>query len=365
MPPLHLTATREYLPEHRILIIHSGTLRDVLATSPAPRMLQEALPGAAVSWLIPSSLAPFVQANPYVDEVILVGDEYFRMCAAQARRPLQRARDFGVLVTELRSRHFTATLTCRPDGVAELLARLSGAPQRIGVQSTARSQRLLLTDRVELPRHATSFTQSHLTALSPLGVASGIQRPVLYIPVSERKAAESFLAAQGLTATPYAVCHVSAPERRMEWAWPRWSELADELYARRGLRTVFVGEMSQRADILRLVEGCASRPVCAVGYVTPLQAAALVQDAALVVGCDSGLTYAGLTSAVPTVVLCGPTDPSFLVEEAQAAFCFHPHPCCPCAANASCTTCHCLHDISADEVANTACQLLDLLSVAA
>jgi len=87
-----------------------------------------------------------------------------------------------------------------------------------------------------------------------------------------------------------------------------------------------------------------------------------VQDAALVVGGDTGLTYAGFATDTPTVALYGSTEPAWLVEEKCAAVCFHPMPCSPCLRRPKCVDYPCMQAITAEEVVETAAKLLQRCS---
>jgi len=148
-------------------------------------------------------------------------------------------------------------------------------------------------------------------------------------------------------------CCRSTSRPQKDWVWSRWAELADLFWQREGMRTVFIGGSERRCDTLSLVDGCAAKPISAVGQSSLLQSAALVQDAALVVGGDTGLTYAGLAVDTPTVALYGSTDPTWLAEEPFVSVCFHPMTCSPCNRRPKCKIFDCMQAITAEEIYTT------------
>jgi len=343
----------------RILLVRLSAIGDVLMTSPVPEALREAFPRAYIAWLVEPLSAPFVQVNPFVDEVIVMEHmrRWQRMFGEWKILPLLReVRQFGA---ELSARQFDIAIDCQGLLKSGVLARLSGASRRIGFNPPREYNHLFLTDRVERLPHPTRITQQYLRLLAALGIPLAPRRPVLPVPAEDRAAAQALLVENGLAGKRYAACCVSTSRPQKDWVWLRWRELAELLRERMGLRTVFIGGPERRVDSLRLIEGCLAEPVSAVGRASLLQSAALVQDAALVVGGDTGLTYAGFATDTPTVALYGSTEPSWLVEEKCAAVCFHPMPCSPCLRRPKCANYPCMQAITAEEVVETAIKLIE------
>jgi len=360
MPHTHPAQNPTADSDVRILLVRLGAIGDVLMASPVVEVLREAYPHAYIAWLVEPLAAPFVRCNPYVDEVIVAERKaaWQRMLREWKLLPfLREARAFG---QQLRARKFDIAIDCQGLLKSGMFAYLSGAPRRIGFIPSREGNRLFLTEPIERPSHPTRITQTYLSMLSALGLPVAARRPVLPIPAPEREAAQAFLQSNGLADRRYVACCISTSRPQKDWIWSRWGELADLFWERDGLRTVFVGGPERRVDTLRLVESAASHPISAVGHTNLLQSAAIVQDATVVVGCDTGLTYAGLATDTPTVALYGSTDPTWLAEEPYMALCFHPMHCSPCHRRPRCKTLYdCMVAITAQEVADTAATLLE------
>ena len=81
------------------------------------------------------------------------------------------------------------------------------------------------------------------------------------------------------------------------------------------------------------------------------EAAALIQEASLLVGVDTGLSHMGIAFGIPSVLLFGATRPYLDTGRANAEVIYHPLPCSPCRRR---PTCHgdytCMRSIEAAEV---------------
>lgn len=364
--PRRKTATiPERNTELSILIVRLGAIGDVMMTSAVPQALKETFPNAKISWLVEPLAVPIVRMNPYVDDIIVFDckKEWVQLLRSGKWRSLyQTVRDFRAL---LRERHFDIAIDFQELFKSAFLTWLSGAAQRIGPSPSREGNSLFMTELVTRPQHPTWLSQANLALLAPLGVPQTPRRLVLAVPEEERATAREFLESRGCKGTPYAAFCISTSRPQKDWVLSRWGELADMLQEREGLRTVFIGGPERRVDALGLVENCGSQPISAVGYTSIMQSTALVQDAALVIGGDTGLTYAGLATDTPTIALYGSTDPSWLAEECCATVCFHPMPCSPCARRPSCRQYDCMQAITVTEVVDTARMLLKRRAAAA
>lgn len=349
----HMTHSRSAAPS--ILIIRMSAIGDVLMASPVAQVLRETYPDAHIAWAVEPLSAPLVRANPCVDEVIVLD-------ILDARRHW-RKKQFGAawralqpLARELRARQFDIAIDCQGLLKSGLISWMTAAPQRLGCTRSREGSHFFATQRTPWPTRPTHLADKYLTMLTPLGIAVTPRRPLLAIPAADRQAARAFLTAQGVSG-PYVACCVSSSRQQKDWIWERWGALAQQLQHARGWRTVLVAgpECRDRAAALAETSGAIS----AAGYLPLLQSAALVQDAAVVVGLDTGLTYAGLATDTPTVALYGSTDATWLTEEPHTVICMHPYACGPCDRRPTCTDYACMRAIAVDEVAAAVARVHD------
>ena len=120
---------------------------DVVRTLPAAAALRRAYPGAHLAWLVETPSAGLLESQPWLDEVIVFPRrplveklrESYSPKLRESYSPKQRAGAFfgaaGSFLRfagELRRRRFDLVLDFHSILRSALLARLSGAPRRIG-----------------------------------------------------------------------------------------------------------------------------------------------------------------------------------------------------------------------------------------
>ncbi len=359
MPPVSAVAAPDSNSELRILIVRMSAIGDVLMTSPVAQALREQYPRAYIAWVVEPLSAPFVRANPYVDEVIVFERKGEIKKAWKELRFLSLLREMRDFATLLHGYHFDIALDFQGLLKSGLIAKASGATRRLGYTGNKEFNGAFMTDKLTITRRHTHLCDYYLELLTLLGIPLTPHRPILNLPEETHAGATEFLATHGMGADRYAVCCVTSSRPQKDWVWTRWSELADALWEQLGLRTVYVGGPERRVDAMELVENSRAKPISAVGYTSLMESAALVQDAALVIGVDTGLTYAGLSTDRPTIALYGSTDSSWMAEEPYTTVCFHPMPCSPCMRRPTCEGYPCMQAITVQEVIDTANVLLE------
>ena len=112
-----------------ILLIRLREIGDVVFTTPMPRALKRAFPGARIAYAVESHAAPVVAGNPDVDDVIVLPRvRGWKRIAADLR-----------LAARLRRSHFDLVIDFHGGPRAAWLALATGAPQRIGYRIPGRS----------------------------------------------------------------------------------------------------------------------------------------------------------------------------------------------------------------------------------
>lgn len=340
----------------RILIVRLSAIGDVIMASPMAQAIREALPSAHIAWAVEPLAAALVRANPYVDEVLVVDTAgTWATWLGHARKAQAGAlvRAVGAFRREMRARAFDVAIDGHGLLRSGAVTWLSGAPRRIGPRQGREGSRVFVTERTPLPKSPTRLSAQYMALLRPLGIDTTPRTPILAIPDEERAAAQGFLVTRGLGPVPYVACCVSSTRPQKDWLFARWGELADVIWERFRHRTVFIAGKERQLDCDVLAELHTSRPIAAAGRLSLLQSAALVQDAAAVVGVDTGLTYAGLATDTPTVALYGSTPSGWLTEEPSVTLIHHQFPCAPCRRRPSCgARFDCMRAITAQEVAD-------------
>src|SRR5918997_615324 len=81
----------------RILIMRYGAHGDLLMASPLVRALRDALPDAHLTWIVEPKTRESIDANPFIDEIVLWDSMYWKRMMRRGLYPLWlvRALRFG------------------------------------------------------------------------------------------------------------------------------------------------------------------------------------------------------------------------------------------------------------------------------
>ncbi|MFN3652867.1 MAG: glycosyltransferase family 9 protein [Armatimonadota bacterium] len=279
----------------RILLIRLSAIGDVTVTTPVTRALREAKPDAHITWVVETRAKDVLAGNPYLDEVIT----WDRPKGGLGIRP------FLELVPQLRARRFDWAIDFQGLMRSALVARFSGARRVVGNAGAREGAERLYHVRVPRREDDPSSRQRCLDLLRPLGVRSANRDMVLPISESDRMDARALLHTQGVTArTPYVCLVPFTTWTQKHWFSDRWSELAELIDRRLGLRPVVLGS---GADAPGAAEICAraGATVNLAGKTTLKSASAVIAGAALTVAVDTALMHASVAVGTPTVALCG------------------------------------------------------------
>jgi heptosyltransferase-1 len=294
------------LPERprRVLLIRLSARGDVLFALPFAERVKARWPGVEVDWVVEGPSSDMVEGHPAVDHLV-VWDRVRWKRLLRSGRLIRVAREALALRRRLRERRYDLVVDLHGMLRSGLLARLTGAPVRVGYDAKEGSS-LMYTHRfpgwTDVDRMGGDFRD----VADWMGLdASGWR---LDAPLSGHARAEAreHLAARGVDDRYLvAIPHTTRPQKHLDEA--RWGPLIDALHARTGLPVVMLGGPGDREATDRIVRGVASGAlVDLVGGTSLGAAAAVVADAALVVGVDTGLTHVAHYHDRPTVCLFGP-----------------------------------------------------------
>ncbi|MFL5270995.1 MAG: glycosyltransferase family 9 protein [Anaeromyxobacteraceae bacterium] len=266
------------------LVVHPGYLGDTVFLGPAVRAVKARWPAGRVTLVVTPRGAPVARLLPGCDDVVVYD---------------KRGADAGVggfwrVARALRARRPDLALVPHYSPRAGLLARVAGAPRRIGYAA-------FCNERVPLDRSLT-FVDRVLRLAERAG-APGTADLALDPPSGLDAYADRVLATPG--------AGVVGLVPGAEWATKRWGEegyatLAADL-ARAGRTVVLLGGPAEREAAARIqaLAGVALRDT--TGNAID-EAVAILARCDAVVGGDTGLVHCARALGRPTLVLFGPTS---------------------------------------------------------
>ena len=340
-----------------VLYIKPDHLGDLLLATPVLAALRQRFPNACITALVGPWSQVVLERNPDVDVLLTCPFPGFargvphdgRALRRRRASPLARARalakPYWVLLRYallLRAGRHSLAIVGRDDhwwGAA--LASLAGVPLRFGF--AVPECRLFLTTALPWDPHA------HVTlqGLELVAVAARSQGPAVGNPEpgtlsrapgtredTETKQqgnggpggqevalrarfdpapgdlawAHAWLEAQGVVqGERLVVIHPGTGGPAKLWFADRWAAVAEALQAE-GVRVLITGGPGEEALVEAVAQQVHVRPLTLAGRTTVGQLGALLRQAALVLGVDSGPLHLAAAQGIPTLHLYGPSD---------------------------------------------------------
>jgi ADP-heptose:LPS heptosyltransferase len=295
-----------------ILVLRFGALGDILRTLPAVRLIRAGLPGSRVRWVVDEKWGAILDGHPDLDGILPFPRstlEHRLRSPARWRAlwaDLRRWRD------QLRSGGPHLALDFHGNLRSGLSTWLSGAEVRLGFSGHQQKEgnRLFATHRVPAGERRRSRIERNLDLVRALGLRHGpLPDGGLSIPEASEQEARRVRVTLEIGSLPYSVLGPGA-SRRQAYKRPPSALLADaaRYLTGRGIVPVVVHGPGEESVASLVVEesGRAARlaPPTDLWTLT-----ALIREARLFIGGDSGPLHLACAVGCPVVGLYGPTDP--------------------------------------------------------
>jgi heptosyltransferase-1 len=335
----------------RVLVVRTSAIGDVVFATPLAAALRRTYPSAHIAWLVEQGIEGLLVGDPAIDQVIVWPKaEWARLWRTHRLGALLRAlRDFRA---RLRAERFDTALDLQGLLKSATLAFLSGAPRRVGLGSRE-GGRLLMTQSLPRGGPIERISSEYLHFARLLGLDTGEFIPSLVVPAAAAAAAQRLLDAEGLAPGRYAVFAPFTTRPQKHWFEDAWRELADLIQRSLAITPVLLGAPADRQAAARIAGAGSMADL--TGHTSLAQAAAVIRQAALVIGVDTGLTHIGVALNRPTIALFGSTRPYLDACRPNARVIWLGLDCSPCRRHPTCNGAFtCLRNISAARVLDEA-----------
>ena len=285
---------RRAFPMHRILLVKTTSLGDVIHCLPAASDVAAHYPGVEIDWVVEDTYADLVRLHPAVTRVLPVAVRRWRkhVFARETREELAAFR------RSMRPHTYDRVIDAQG-----LLKSAALATMAVGERHgfNARSAREGLAALTYHRRHAVPWSLDAVARNRKLvGDALG------YAPRGEPDYGIAASPAQfdWLPAARYCVCLTGTTDAAKLWPEERWGALGNLLGAA-GMTCVLPhgtqSELMRATRVRDAVDGALLPAARALS-----EMAGLLAGAALVIGVDTGLTHLGAALGRPTIgIFCG------------------------------------------------------------
>ena len=344
----------------RILIVRLSSIGDVLMATPVARALRNRYPDSFMVWIAEDPGREWLLGNPYLDQVLRWPSAREWRTVWRTGRVYRLLRTWQERVRELRAYRFDVALDLHGLLKSALICWWSQAPRRIGPTEAKEGSGWLMTEQSLFNRDITRTTASYSTLLAPLDVRTYDFEMTLVLTEEERRFARSYLNRFGVReGDPLAVFCPATTRPQKHWIEEYWAPLANALWQEWGMRSLVLGGPADVPLAQRLQAQAGPSLLSAAGQTTLRQAAALIQQAHLCVGVDTGLMHAAIAVKTPTVALFGSTPSRRLQDEPNVIALNRHLPCAPCYRHPTCQQRYdCMRQITVQDVLRAARHLL-------
>lgn len=292
MPALPVIAPDQV---QRLLIVKLSSLGDVVHTLPLLDALRVGYgPDTKIAWVVRDKFAPLLAGNPN-----LSGLHQLRGSGISALWATRSALQAG---------KFDVALDAQGLLKSGVVARLSGAPVRVGFDLNREGSGHFLTHPVVPARHRAHMVDKLMGFCDALGLPRLPVRPQTYLANGNVGVACVLMGGAG-DSGPVVGCIVGASTPEKAWPVERWAQAA-RLLADAGTRPVLLGgpgEVETARQIVESAGGAVARNLA--GETTPQVLASVLARCQVVIGGDSGPTHLAVAVGTPVVGLYGVTDP--------------------------------------------------------
>ncbi len=315
----------------RVLIVKISALGDVIHALPTLAWLKSVDPAIEIDWLVEEGFASLLEGHPLLRRVHRLGLKRWRR-----QGWLATLKGVRQTVANLRQENYDLVLDLQGNSKSGLFTLLSGAAQRFGFARDGVREwpNLLATNR----KVSLTPTDHHISdrslAVARVAFPNGVDAPPAG-PLAVDSAAGATVARQltelGLTEQPLVVLQYGTTWTTKLWPLDCWQQLVQKLCDEQQLRPVLIwGSEAERAAAEAICQASDGRAVIwPRGSLAEL--VALLQQADLVVGGDTGPIHIAAAVGTATVSLFRVTDATRNGPRGDEHICLQsPLDCSPC-----------------------------------
>ncbi|MER9934563.1 glycosyltransferase family 9 protein [Mesorhizobium sp. M0088] len=349
-----------------ICIVQTKFLGDVTLTSALVRNLRLAYPNASITMVCAPGLKQFIVAQQIAD--VAVGFE----TGGRGRTPLKRLTDYYAVISALRGEKFDLSIDLTDTKTSRIMHRLTGAPLRVGFNPPDRPFKfweIQMANVLAAPfgHGGSHYLYRYLSPLGALGLAIQDPTPRLRPTKSAQEECAKLLSENALAKKSYVAVHAGARSEGRRWPPQHFAAVIDEIYAKTGLRSLIVGGPDERPVAQSIIETATSPVATGVGKASLEVLVALLAEAAIFLGNDSGPMHVAASVGTPTVGLFGLQSPDLWGPFGVPNKTLRPPVPCSCVAPGVCKEydpggVHCVQRLQVAEVAEATFDLIEIMN---
>lgn len=283
---------------HKILVIRTDRMGDVLPNIPAIRALKQSFNSSIVAVVNPE-VERLLRGNSEIDQILTFDEDKWNKSIFTKLK----------LYWQIRKMKFDLAVILNPAKRFHVLAYLAGIPRRLGYD---RKWGFLLTDKIEDKKfqgqkHEVEY---NLDLVRAIGADTEDKHISIKVEKEDTQFVEDLLLKYGVKDKNLVIAihpHSSNPAK----SWPKenFACVADELYARFSAKVAIIGGAEERNSAIKLISQAKHHLINLTGKLTLKQLAAFFQRCTLLISNDSGPVHIAAAMNTPCAVIFGRNIP--------------------------------------------------------
>lgn len=293
-------------PPRRILIIKLRHHGDMLLTTPVITTLKKHFPDAEIDMLMYLETREMLASEPELSRLFTIDRTWKKQGA------MTHMRHESQLIKQLIARKYDIVINLADQWRSALVAKLSGAPVRIGFDLPKRKGKLWQfchTHLVNVDDHNQLHTvEQNLSILTPLNLLPHVTQVTMSYSAEDKARVEQLLQSNHVQG-PFVVVQPTS-----RWFFKCWTDekMAETITALQadGVSVIITSgpAESELKMVERILARCPTERVTSLaGKLTLRQLAALIDKASLFLGVDSVPMHMAAALNTPLVALFGPS----------------------------------------------------------
>lgn len=276
----------------KIAIIRLGSIGDVVNTLPLLNRLRAGYPRSHITWIVEEKSAAILEGHSALDSLAVF--------------PRSQPSLWLRFAKQLRADGFDLVLDCQRMLRSGIIAKLSGAPHRIGFdRARCREGNWIFTNHQIPPNHNPGvMLERYLEFADYLELAPTTVSWNIPMGHAERARVSEVL---GIGGSSPIVINVGASKPEKLWLAEHFTAVIRLLQPHWAGGLVLTGAMADRARAARITRGTAV--LNTTGRLSLKELGALLEQAAVVLSCDTGPLHLAVAMGTPVIGLYGPSDP--------------------------------------------------------
>ncbi|HEO63695.1 MAG TPA: glycosyltransferase family 9 protein [Candidatus Omnitrophica bacterium] len=354
---------------NKILVINPFGIGDVLFTTPLLRNLKNFFPGSRIAFMCGERVAPILENNPHIDEVIAFNRGDFKRYYKQGK--LAAIKILWQIVLKLKRYKFNLCFDLSLEHRYSLLLKLLGVKMRIGYDFKGRGR--FLTHKIELDEYKDKHVaEYHLELLSFLNLEPRPERLEFFLSSKQKEWAQDFLSLKGVKGSdiliaiaPFGGEAFGEQFEIKQWPAENFASLCNILCERYRAKIVIIAGSKEKNALDSFMDLLYNKDVIDTSSNSLIEAASIISSCSIMVANDTGPLRFADALGVSSVALFGPTDDKvygFYPPDSRNIAVKKEFPCRPCYRKFRLSGCNynrrCLRGISVDEVLEAVEKLL-------